>query len=446
MSPGIIADIKLRLQKKTIYELRQIAREAGVARPADGKKERLTEEIIKIATCEIDPAPRSNRGAPPKSTDYDEKLVADIGECRLYYSALKNGEEVIASGVSDGVRRNECSGVLARNGSGYALQTGCVASQGDVSVHQSFVLRFNLKEGDYIEGVKTGGSPVGGGSALVSLSRINGVRPENLKRIPFENLSAEYPAKRLRIFSRAGDAAARMVDFFAPVGMGQRGIITGGCNSANIALLRQIAAALCLNEGLKVVVHLIAERPEDINSFKNAQCGAELFYTSATDLNRDIVKGAEFVSNFCIRQAECGKNVVLLADGLSRLERASAELGAKGAAKRFLSSAICAGDVSLTILAAISAEDAGLERELEETANMRAHMPLELALQGVDPPVDIIKTYTSDAEPMQTRNELFAAAALRKRVIKGLAEPEEIAAMFKKTANNGQIIRETADV
>lgn len=443
MNLGIIADIKLRAEKKTIHDLRQIARAVGVSRPADGKKERLIEDIVKIATCEISPAPRSARGAPPKSSEYDEELVADIEECMNYYSALKNGGERQSPRVSDGVSRSECAGVLARKGGGYVLQTGCLPSSQDISVHESFVLRFDLKEGDFIEGFRAGDSSEG---ALVSLSGVNGARPENLKRTPFEELNAIYPQTRLRIFSRAEDAEARMVDFFAPVGMGQRGVISGNCRKGNLDLLKQIATAICLNEPrLKVVVHLIAERPEDVNFFKTPQCGGKIFYTSFSDESANIVKGAEFVLNYCKRQVECGQSVVLLADGLSRLERASAECGAKGAAKRFLSSAICAESVSLTVLAAISADDAGLERELKEIANMQAEMPLDYALQGISPPIDVLKTFTSDGERLQTRNETIAAAVLRKRVLQGSAEPEEIAAMFRKTANNGHIIRELTD-
>lgn len=445
MNSGIIADIKLRAQKKTIHELRQIARAVGVARPADGKKERLIEDIVKIATCEIPPAPRNSRGAPPKSSFYDESLVADIEECINYFSALKNaGGQDNTDSVSDGTFQSECSGILSRKASGYVLQTGCLGSSADVAVHESFVLRFNLKEGDFIEGHKAGSDS--SATALISLTSVNGERPENLKRTPFESLNAVYPRKRIQIYSGAEDYEARATDLFAPVGRGQRGVITGGCNNAVLALIKQIATAICLNEpDLKVVIHLMAERPEDVNLFKSRECGAEIFYTLFSEGNSDVVKGAEFVLNYCKRQVECGKSVVLLADGLSRLERASAALGAKGAAKRFLSAAVCGGEVSLTVLAAISSEDGELERELRETSNMQVDFPLDYALQGVVPAINAIKTYTAGAETLQARKELFAASALRKRLFQGEAEPEDIAGIFKKTASNGQIIRELTD-
>lgn len=444
MYSGIIAEIKLRAEKQTIHELRQIAREVGVSRPAYGRKERLVEDIIKIARCEIEPAPRSARGAPPKSAVYDKQLVADIMECRALYSeALKGGRTQNPQSVSDGVGQSECSGILSRKDGGYVLQSGCSRPADGVSVHESFINRFGLKEGDFISGVKAGGA---GEAALVSLSRINGSRPEELNRTPFESLAAEYPSKRIKIYAGPADLAARMTDFFAPVGMGQRGLITGGCNDAGLTLVKQIAAAICLNErSLKVVIHLISARPEDINSFGREQCGAELFYTSFSDKNEDVVNGAELVLNYCKRQVECGKNVVLLADGLARLERAAARTGECGAAKRFLSAAVCSGGTSLTVIGAISAEDASLESELSGIANMRAHLSLGYALSGVEPPLDALKTFTDNAAALQNRNEFSAAAALRKRLLGGSDGPESIAAMFKKTENNGQIVRELTD-
>lgn len=443
MDSGIIADIRLRAQKKTIYELRQIARAVGVSRPADGKKERLIDEMISIATCKTDPAPRSLRGAPPKSSEYDKKLVADIEECRAHYSSIK-GVRSDEGGVSDGSARKQCSGVLSRSGKGYVLQAGCLCSASDIAVHESFVNRYGLKEGDRVCGMQTCGAE--GRGALVSLKTINGFLPGDLKRTPLTDLTAVYPETRLKIFARAEDAEARMVDFFAPVGRGQRGLISGGCTAAEINLLKQIALAICLNErDLQVVICLIAESPEAVNSFRTADLGAEIFYTYFSEGNGNVVSGAEFVINYCKRQAECGKNVVLLADGLARLERAAAAVGAPGAAKRFLSSAVCTDEVSLTVLAALSAEDGELERDLSEVANMRAYMSLSFALQGINPPLDVLKTFTTGAEALQTRNELFAAATLRKRIIRGKAEPEEIAALFTGTANNGQIIRELTD-
>ena len=84
----ILNDVKSRLDRLNIYELRQVARAVGVHRPADGKKSRVTEAILSIATGETAPEPPASRGAPPKSQQFDEQLVADIKTCREYYLAL----------------------------------------------------------------------------------------------------------------------------------------------------------------------------------------------------------------------------------------------------------------------------------------------------------------------------------------------------------------------
>lgn len=448
MNSEIISDIKLRAQRKTIHELRQIARAVGVVRPADGKKERLIEDIVKIAMCEIPPAPRSSRGAPPKSTMYDEQLVADIEECINYYSALKNGanpaEDAVV--VSDGTGQSPCVGILQCEDKNFFLRVnGCFPSREDVLVHESFVARFGLKEGDLIEGIKTRKSAEEG-AALTSLISVNGFQPEILRRIAFENLTSIYPETRIRIAYSADDTAARMIDLFAPVGFGQRGIICAPSNSGKTTLLKQIVWAIARNHPeLKIVIFLAAERPEDIHYLRKTLNCAEIYATSFTNSPVEISEAAEFVTAYCKRQVECASNVVLIADGLTKLERASAEAGKPGAAKRFLSSAICAEEGgSLTVLATTSAEDGDLKRDLLQIANMRAELSETYALQGIYPAIDILKTYTSRCNLLQSEEEIGAASVLRKRLMEG-ASPSEITEIFKRTENNLQIIRELTD-
>lgn len=87
----ILNDVKARLDRLNIYELRQVARAVGVHRPADGKKSRVTEAILSIATGETAPEPPASRGAPPKSQQFDEQLVADIKNVQRVLSCFKRG-------------------------------------------------------------------------------------------------------------------------------------------------------------------------------------------------------------------------------------------------------------------------------------------------------------------------------------------------------------------
>lgn len=448
MNFDILADIKIRAQKKTIHELRQIARAVGVVHPADGKKERLVDEIVKIASCQIQPAPRSARGAPPKSSEYDKDLVADIEDCIAYYTALKYGKEIVSDEirVSDGTTESNCSGILVKREKYFFLRVnGCFASQEDVFVHESYVTRFGLEEGDKIEGVKMG-KPTGGAPALTAVTSVNGWQPYTLKRIPFGNLTGIYPHKRIRL-SSTGQTALRMVDLFSPLGLGQRALICGPANSGKTMLLMQIAREIIESAlGLRAVILLNAARPEEITLFRRELPEADIFYTSFADDAGKIVEAAEFVFAYCKRQTECGANVVLLSDGLYQLETASRKVGADSAAKRLLSCAICAEEgCSLTVIASAYSNEADFIGELSQAANLRVNMSGNAVFNGIFPAIDILNTSTVRPELLQTERELKAAKELRRKIVKNgycAAEMDEIIELFEKTKNNEQLIKE----
>ena len=445
MRAEILADIQARVQKKNIHELRQIARVIGVVRPTEGKKDRLVEDIIKIASCEIPPAPRTARGAPPKSAEFDKQLVADIEDCINYYSASKNGTGYVSGTleVSDGTSQSECSGILTRGEKYFFLRVnGCFPSHDDIFVHESYINRFGLEEGDYIEGVKTSKSS-DEAPALTAVISINGFHPDSLNRIPYEKFTHIYPENRICIAFSEEDTAARMVDLFAPAGLGQRGIICGPANSGKTTLIKQIASGICRNHTeLKVVLHLIAERPEDVTYLKRELNGMEIFYTTFAHSAAEITDSAEFVTRYCKKQVECGCNVVLLADGLSGLERASREVGRSGAAKRLLSSAICAEEGgSLTVIATTNAEDKDINYELLSAANMRVELSENCVLQRTYPAIDVLKSGTAHVEFLQSEEEIKTANILRDMVLKHGSQ-SEIIEIFKNNQKNEDIIKD----
>ncbi len=445
MDFDILADIKLRAQKKTIHELRQIARAVGVVHPADGKKDRLVGEIVKIASCEIAPAPRSARGAPPKSSEYDRELVAEIEDCMEYYAALKNCESgaLAELKVSDGMTEFPCAGILARGEKYYFLRVnGCFPSAEDVHVHESYINRFGLLAGDKIEGSATR-SAGGGAPSLTSIAFVNGFEPARLERTPFEKLTSVYPENRINI-SLEGNTAARIAEFFAPLGMGQRALICGQNGSGKTTLLMQIAAGISLNASdLQLVVLLNAARPEEVTLFKRVLKGAELFYTSFADEAEKIAGAAEFVSGYCKRQTECGKNVALIADGLSELESASRAAGVGGAAKRLLSCAVCAEEgCSLTVVAA---SDEKFADELKPAANMLVEMNADAVLHRIYPAIDALKTSTSHAEMLRSAEETAAADVLRRKIIESRNSVKELCGiikLFESFKDSGRLIEE----
>lgn len=451
MNSEILSDIRLRAQKTNLHDLEKIARVIGVSKPTGNKKEALIEEIIKIASCEISPGPRTARGAPPKSTDYNMEFVKEIEECIKIYSAIKNGTGEVSDRleVSDGTSESICSGILIKEDKYYFLRAnGCFPSAEDIYVHESYVNRFALEEGDKIEGIKISKS-AREAPALISVISVNGYQPDGVRRIPFENLTPIYPKNRILISNSGKEILTRIIDLFAPLGLGQRGVICGPVNSGKTSVLKQIALGIRRNRpDLILVVLLNGARPEDVTCLKRELNGTEIFYTLFADEGEKIVKAAKFASLYCKRQTECGKNVVLLADGLSQLERASREIGASGAAKRLLSSAVCAEEgCSLTVIATVNHEDE-VAGGLLQAANMRVNLYNNSFFRFNFPAIDVLNTSTYRYELLQSDREIKAADELRVRLNKygnSAESMNEIIKLFEDTKNNEQLIKEISN-
>lgn len=433
MASDMLSDIKERLYKKNIHEVRQIARAIGVSSPTFGKKERIIDDILSIASCEVAPAARTTRGAPPKSSEYDENLVSDIRECIKYHTLLKEGVTNDRFEVSDTASDEVCGGILVKAEKYFFLRVnGCLPSADDICVHESFINRFHLKEGDFVKGEcrrKSADEYVG----LTKILSVNGYSPDSVPRREFVKLTPIYPNKRIQIANSGKDIAARMIDMFAPVGYGQRAIISVPANSCKTSLIKQLVAGTSLGEqDLSVIIFIVAGSPEEITDIERTSCGAEVFYTTFDMEPEQHLKAAEFVNMYCKNAVGWGENVVLIVDGLSKLG---------SAAKRLLSSAICAEeDGSLTVIATVSTEgeySSEYSAELLSIANMRAVL---LSGDLHTPTIDITKSYTLNCELLQNEQEIKTADILRKRC-KTTCNIEEIIDLFKNTENNTGIIK-----
>lgn len=429
----MLATLRENLNKKNVHELWQIAREIGVSSPTGGKtKARVIDELISIASCKTAPTPRSARGAPPKSDSYDEEIVKDIRLCMSYFAAVKEGTgEGRETELSDGTQEVGCAGILD-SGENYRFLRvkGCFPSADDVFVAESLVTRFKLKDGDYIEGTcRRGGKEAAG---LTAITRINGSNPLSVLRREFEDLTPIYPKNRIRIGISPNDIFARMADLFAPVGLGQRAVISVPANCST-AIIKQITHAISLNKSVRAVILLVAARPEEVTDIKRSVETVETYHTTFDMDGEAHVKAADFVVRHLKNSVESGEDVVLIVDGLSKLS---------DAAKRILSSAICAEEGgSLTVIATVSAEgeySSEYSAELLSVANMRIVLSKELAAENVAA-IDISQSYTLNCELLQSDSELKTAYVLRKQYKTG-GNLREIVRLFKETENNAEII------
>lgn len=434
-SDKMLLDIKDRLNKKNVRELWDIAREVGVPSPTDGKsKEQNIKIILDIASCKVVPSPKAKRGAPPKSSEYDEELVADIKKCIEYYTLLKKGTETNKDelGVSDGTSAQVCEGILVKAENNFFIcSNGRLTDASDVYVPAHFVNRFHLKEGDFVKGECRRKSPAEFAILLKILS-VGGNFSDSAPRREFSSLTPIYPNKRIYVANSGEDIAARMLDLFAPVGYGQRAVISASANSAKSSLIKQIAKGISATEHLSVVFFIVAGSPEEITDIGRTSSRAEVFYTTFDMEQEQHIQKAEFVATYCKSAVERGENVVLIVDGLSKLANS---------AKRLLSSAICAEEGgSLTVIATVSAEG---EYSSEYSAELLSAANMRVVLSDSDvhtPSIDVIKSYTRNSGLLQSEEELKTAEVLRKRY-KMAENIQDIIELFKNTENNTEIIK-----
>lgn len=446
-----LSQIKERLQQKTIHELRQLARAIGVSHPTDKKKEDLIAEIVLIATCEKSPSERGVRGAPPKSNEFDKQLVEDIEECKLRFSGGDGFDPKGNVNDAKGLKDLPCEGILYVKDNKYYVRV-VVGRFPLVGVHQSFILNYKLRSGDYIKGLAR--FKENGVWGIISLDEANGLLPETIKRCNFADLSPVYPTTQIHLFKEEKDKGKdkekvedkdadepkeeqkdepkveakeehkykgdnltlRLIDLFAPIGRGQRGLIIAPPNTGKTGLLKQIAAAICANHSnIRVICMLINERPEDVTSFKTDVPAAELYYTLFGQDEEDHVRTAKMVLTRCKNQVECGGHLVVLIDGLSRLALAAQEAGEKRLVENFLATAInTQSGGSLTIIGAMTAQGpTPFAEKLKEGINWRLYLSADMKEQKILPAIDLLESYTSRSELLQPESEKSAADNLR---------------------------------
>lgn len=396
-----------KLDKMTIYEVRQIAREVR-AQVVSGKKGDIIDAVINYARGEAEAKPLTARGAPPKSDKYDEKLVEEIRALRR--DALADGEGKNVLKVSDAVNveadSRVCGFVECADGDYYILY-----GNGSAIVPPSYVTRFALREGDKVEGsvrrLKDGAE-----SALISVETINGKTPSEIKgRVSFASLIREYPSERVLLSKGNDNAVCRFCDLFAPLALGQRAYICSPVNGGKTTALKQIALGICRGyPQFKAVLLITGGKPEELSDFNRSFQNAEKFFT---DFGASALKNkrtASLAFEYAKRQVELGENVILLADGL--LEACGLDAG-----KALLCNACNAEECgSLTVIATVTLPE---HSAVLSTANAVLTLSAELSAARIYPAADAKKSYSSHEEALLSADELSAANRLRRNCSAG---------------------------
>ena len=337
----------------------------------------------------------------------------------------------------DGVVQAE--GVLEIMPDGYGFLRSAdynyLNSPDDIYVSQSQIKLFGLKTGDTILGMIR--PPKNGEKyfPLVKVDKINGRNPDEVRdRIPFDFLTPLFPDEKFKITGhQGGTVSTRIMDLFAPIGKGQRGLIVAQPKTGKTVLLKEVANAIAANHPeVYLIILLIDERPEEVTDMARS-VKAEVISSTFDEPAEKHVKIANIVLEKAKRLTECGHDVVILLDSITRLARAyntvspasgkvlsgGVEANALQKPKRFFGAARnIEGGGSLTILATAlidtgSKMDEVIFEEFKGTGNMELQLDRRLSNKRIYPAIDIVASGTRRDDLLVDERTLARVWALR---------------------------------
>ena len=458
------------LNKMTVFQLREVAREIGVSSPTSKKKEEIIAQYRGIVEGEIQPT-RSTRGRRPVNKPRDLE-PAEKNEKTSDDAAKKQRPERDLSQPAPQQEENpeneleEKHGVLDIHPDGYGFlrAENCEYGNKDTYVSAKLIKTVGLRAGDKVSG-RARRNAENKPPALVAVDEVNGNPPENLRQRPnFDNLVPIYPDERLRLELKTGksDFAIRCIDLIAPIGKGQRAMIVSPPKAGKTTLLKKIANSISLNyPDVMLFVLLVDERPEEVTDMQRSING-EVIYSTFDETPEHHCKSAELLIERAKRNVELGKDVVIIMDSLTRLARAynmtipptgrtlsgGIDPGALHSPKRFFGSARnIENGGSLTIIATAlidtgSRMDDVIYEEFKGTGNMEIHLDRKMSERRVFPAIDLNRSSTRREDLLLTQKELEGVFAMRKMIssMDSQEATEKLIDYIVKTKNNDEFI------
>ncbi len=310
-------------------------------------------------------------------------------------------------------------------------------SPDDVYVPSGLIRKYGLKTGDTIWGKIRPPRPGDTYFRLVEIDKVNGLPPEKVKyRTPFEYLKPLFPHEKLNLVTSPHDYSTRIIDLFAPIGKGQRGLIVAQPKTGKTTLLKDIARGLMKNHPeVYVIVLLVNERPEEVTDWEQS-VRAEVIASTFDNPAEKHVRVAEMVLEKAKRLVEAGHDVAILLDSLTRLARAyndlapssgkilsgGVEASALNKPKQFFGAARnIEGKGSLTIIATAlintgSKMDEVIFEEFKGTGNMELVLDRNLANKRIFPAIDITASGTRREELLLDEWTLRRVWVLRRQL------------------------------
>jgi len=366
----------------------------------------------------------------------------------------------------------ESEGVLEIMQDGYGFLRSSdynyLASPDDIYVSPSQIRLFGLKTGDTVKG--TVRSPKEGEKyfALLKVTSVNGRTTEEIKnRISFEYLTPLFPEERLRLDNGPTQYSTRILNLFAPIGKGQRGMIVAPPKTGKTVLLKEIANAIALNHPeVYLIVLLIGERPEEVTDMSRS-VNAEVIASTFDEQAERQTKVASMVLEKAKRMVECGHDVVVLLDSITRLARAynivipssgkilsgGVDANALHNPKRFFGAARnVENGGSLTILATAlidtgSKMDEVIFEEFKGTGNMELQLDRKLANRRIYPAIDVPASGTRREDLLMDKEVLSRVWILRKFMadMTSIEAMEFLLSKMRGTRNNEEFLASMSD-
>jgi len=406
------------LREKTIDELVSMAEELGVESPNELKRQDVIFEILKAQTAQ--------------------------------------GGFILFTGILE----------VMQDGYGFlrSVDKSFSDSLHDAYVSSTQIKRFALRNGDVVTGQVRPPKDQERYYALLKIEAINYMPPEESKKRPlFENLTPLYALEQLTLEYQPNHLTGRMMDLFAPIGKGQRGLIVAPPRSGKTELMKEIAHGISHNHPeAELMVLLVDERPEEVTDMERSVKGE--VYSSTFDMPaKNHVKVAEMVIERAKRRVEIGKDVVILLDSITRLARAyntvtpssgkvlsgGVDANALHKPKRFFGAARnIENGGSLTIIATALIEtgsrmDEVIFEEFKGTGNSEVVLSRKISDRRIFPAIDILKSGTRKEELLIGPDVLQKVFVLRSMLHKQEDEVEALRFLYtkmQKTKSNDEFL------
>ena len=344
-----------------------------------------------------------------------------------------------------------------------------LASPDDVYVSQSQIKLYGLKTGDVVEGIIRPASAGEKYFPLVKVNSINGASPELVRdRVSFENLTPLFPEEKFTLCAGCYDnMSARVVDLFSPIGKGQRGLIVAQPKTGKTMLLKDIANAIAANHPeAYMIMLLIDERPEEVTDMARS-VNAEVIASTFDEPAERHVKIAGIVLERAKRMVECGHDVVIFLDSITRLARAyntvspasgkvlsgGVDANALHKPKRFFGAARnIENGGSLTIIATAlidtgSKMDEVIFEEFKGTGNMELQLDRKIANRRIFPAVDVNMSSTRRDDlllPPTTCNRMWVLRNYLSQ-LNTVEAMQEVIKQMDNTLNNEEMLLSMGD-